>query len=65
MVNGGKVPVSGDGDEVVDGVQKTTATSNLWLSTAGASRGDSEVRLEATAASVVVESSFHSKNSPG
>jgi hypothetical protein len=39
---------------VVDGVQKTTVTSNLWSSTTGASRGDGEVRLEATAVLVVV-----------
>jgi hypothetical protein len=65
MVDGGEVPVSADGDEVVDGVQKMTATSNLWSSTTGASRGDGKVRLEATAATVVVESSFHCKKSPG
>jgi hypothetical protein len=54
VVDGGVIPVMNDGDGVVDGVQKMTATSNLWPSTAGASRGDSGVRLEATAASVVV-----------
>jgi hypothetical protein len=54
-----------DGDGVVDDVQQTMATSNLWLSTTGTSLGDGEVRLEVTAASVVVESSFHCKNSLG
>jgi hypothetical protein len=42
------------GDGVVDDAQRTTATSNPWSSTTGASRGDGDVRLEATAASVVV-----------
>jgi hypothetical protein len=42
-----------DGEEYADGVQQTTATSNLWSSTTGASRGDSERWLESTAASVV------------
>jgi hypothetical protein len=41
------------GKEYADGVQQTTATSNLWSSTTGASRGDGERWLESTAASVV------------
>jgi hypothetical protein len=53
------------GDGVVDDALQTTATSNPWSSTTGTSLGDGEVRLEATAASVVVESSFHCKNSSG
>jgi hypothetical protein len=65
VVDGGAIPMMNDGDGVVDDVQETTATSNLWSSTTGTSLGDGEVRLEATAASVVVESSFHYKNSPG
>jgi hypothetical protein len=48
-----------------DDVLQTTATSNPWSSTTGTSLGDGEVRLEVTAASVVIESSFHCKNSSG
>jgi hypothetical protein len=54
VVDSGVIPMMNDGDGVVDGVQQTTATSNLWSSTTGASRGDGEVRLEATTASVVI-----------
>jgi hypothetical protein len=50
----GEVPASGDGDEVADEVQKTTAISNPWSLTTGASRGDGDARLEMTAASVLV-----------
>jgi hypothetical protein len=42
------------GEEVVYGVQQTMAISNLWSSTTCVSRGGDEVRLEATAASVVI-----------
>jgi hypothetical protein len=42
------------GDGVVDDAQRTTATSNPWSFTTGASRGDGEGRLEMTVASVVV-----------
>jgi hypothetical protein len=51
VVDGGAIPMMNDGDGVVDDVQQTTATSNLWSSTTGTSLGDGEVRLEATAAS--------------
>jgi hypothetical protein len=50
----GEVPASGDGDEVVDEVQRTTAISNPWSLTTGASRGDGDARLEMTAASVII-----------
>jgi hypothetical protein len=42
-----------------------TVTSNPWSLMTGASRGDGEVRLEATTASVVVDDWFHCKKSPG
>jgi hypothetical protein len=45
-VDGELAPVMNGGDGVVDGVQQTTAVSNLWLVTTIASRGDDEVRLE-------------------
>jgi hypothetical protein len=54
VVDGGMISMMNGGDGVVDGVQQTTATSNLWSSTTDASRGDGEWWLEATAASVVV-----------
>jgi hypothetical protein len=54
VVDGGVIPMMNGGDGVVDGVQQTTATSNMWSSTTDASRGDGEWWLEATAASVVV-----------
>jgi hypothetical protein len=50
----GEVLASGDGDEVVDKVQKTTTISKSWSSMTCASRGDGVARLETTAASVVV-----------
>jgi hypothetical protein len=50
----GEVPASGDGDEVADEVQQTTAISNPWSLTTGVSRGDGDARLETTAASVIV-----------
>jgi hypothetical protein len=46
------VTIAGDG--VVDGVLRTTANSNPWSLTTGASRGDGDARLEMTAASVIV-----------
>jgi hypothetical protein len=54
MVGGGELLVMNVGDGVVDEVQQTTATSNLWSSTTGASRGDGERWLESTTASIVV-----------
>jgi hypothetical protein len=51
MVDGGLAPVMNGGDGVVDDVQQTTAVSNPWSSTTSASRGDGDVRLEATTAS--------------
>jgi hypothetical protein len=65
MVDGGELLVMNIGDGVGDDVLQMTATSNPWSLTTGTSLGDGEVRLEATAASVVIESSFHYKNSPG
>jgi hypothetical protein len=59
MVDGGELLVMYVGDGVGDDVLQMTATSNPWSLTTGASRGDGEVRLEVTAASVVIESSFH------
>jgi hypothetical protein len=53
-VNGELAPVMNVGDGVVDDAQRTTVTSNLWSLMAGASRGDDEGWLEATAASVVI-----------
>jgi hypothetical protein len=53
-VDGKLALVMNGGKEVVYGVQQTTAISNLWSSMTCVSRGDDEVRLEATAASVVV-----------
>jgi hypothetical protein len=50
----GEVPASGDGDEVADKVQQTTAISNPWSLTTGVSRGDDDARLETTAASVII-----------
>jgi hypothetical protein len=50
----GEVPASGDGDEVADEVQQTTAILNPWSLTTGFSRGDGDARLETTAASVIV-----------
>jgi hypothetical protein len=41
-VDGELAPVMNGGDGVVDGVQQTTAISNLWSSTTCASRGDGE-----------------------
>jgi hypothetical protein len=54
MVDGGELLVINGSEEYADGVQQTTATSNPWSSTTGASRGDDERWLESTAASVVV-----------
>jgi hypothetical protein len=54
MVDGGEFRVISYGEEYVDGVQQATAISKTWSSTTCASRGDGEVRLETTAASVVV-----------
>jgi hypothetical protein len=54
VVDGELAPVTNVGDGVVDDVQQMTVTSNPWSLMTGASRGDGEVRLEATAASVVV-----------
>jgi hypothetical protein len=51
VVDGGAIPMKNVGDGVVDGVQQTTVTLNLWSSMAGASLDDGDVRLEATAAS--------------
>jgi hypothetical protein len=50
----GEVLASGDGDEVVDEVQQTTAILKSWSARTCASRGDGEARLETTAASVIV-----------
>jgi hypothetical protein len=54
VVDGELAPVMIVDDGVVDGVLRTTANSNPWSLTTGASRGDGEVRLEATIASVIV-----------
>jgi hypothetical protein len=54
VVDGELASVTNVGDGVVDGVQQMTVTSNPWSLTTGASRDDGEVRLEATAASVIV-----------
>jgi hypothetical protein len=50
----GEVLAGGDGDGVADGDQQMTGISKTWSSQTGASRGDGDVRLETTAASVVV-----------
>jgi hypothetical protein len=50
----GEVLASGDGDEVADEVQQTTAISKSWSARTCTSRGDGEARLETTAASVIV-----------
>jgi hypothetical protein len=55
VVDGELAPVMNVSDGVVDGVLQTTETLNPWLSTTGTSLGDGDARLEATAASVVVE----------
>jgi hypothetical protein len=65
MVDGELAPVTNVGDGVVDNVQQMTVTSNPWSLMTGASRGDGEVRLEATTASVVVDDWFRCKKSPG
>jgi hypothetical protein len=54
VVDGELAPVTIVGDGVVDGVLRTTANSNPWSLTTGASRGDGNARLEMTAASVIV-----------
>jgi hypothetical protein len=54
MVDGELAPVTNVGDGGVDGVLQAMEISNPWSSTTGASRGDGEVRLETTTASVVV-----------
>jgi hypothetical protein len=54
VVDSELAPVMIVGDGVVDGVLQATVIPNLWSSTTGASRGDGEVRLETTTASVVV-----------
>jgi hypothetical protein len=54
VVDGELAPVTNVGDGVGDGAQQMTVTSNPWLLTTGASRGDGEARLETTAASVIV-----------
>jgi hypothetical protein len=54
VVDGELAPVTIVGDGVVDGVLRTTANSNPWSLTTGASRGDGDARLEMTTASVVV-----------
>jgi hypothetical protein len=55
VVDGGMIPMMNGSEEVVYDVQKRTAASNPWSVMTIASRGDDEVRLEATTASVVVE----------
>jgi hypothetical protein len=65
MLHGGELLVVNIGDGVGDDVLQMTATLNPWSLMTGTSLGDDEVRLEATAASVVVESSFYCKKSPG
>jgi hypothetical protein len=54
VVDGELAPVTDVGDGVADEVQQTTAISNPWSLTTGASRGDGDARLESTAASVIV-----------
>jgi hypothetical protein len=54
VVDGELAPVMNVGDGVGDGAQRTTVTSSLWSSMTGASRGDGDVWLETTAASVIV-----------
>jgi hypothetical protein len=54
VVDGELAPVMIVSDGVVYGAHRTMANSNPWSLTAGASRGDGEVRLETTTASVVV-----------
>jgi hypothetical protein len=46
-VDGDEVPVSGDGDGVVDAMRMATANSNPWSATGISSGGDSERWLEA------------------
>jgi hypothetical protein len=52
-LDGGEVPVTNGGEEVVDAMQTATAVSNSWSVTACASRGKDEWRLETTAGSMV------------
>jgi hypothetical protein len=54
VVDGELAPVTNVGDGVGDGAQWTTATSSPWSLMTGASRGDGDVSLETTAASVIV-----------
>jgi hypothetical protein len=65
MVDGGELLVVYVGDGVGDDVLQMTATSNPWSLMTGTSLGDGKVRLEATVASVVIESLFYCKKSPG
>jgi hypothetical protein len=54
VVDGELAPVTIVSDGVVDGVPRTTANSNPWSLTTGASRGNGDARLETTAASVII-----------
>jgi hypothetical protein len=54
MVDGGELRVINGGGKYVDGDQQATEISKTWSTRTCASRGDGDVRLETTAASVVV-----------
>jgi hypothetical protein len=51
----GEPPVVGDGDGVVDAMQKRTVSSETWLAMLNCFRNKAGDRLETTAASSVVE----------
>jgi hypothetical protein len=57
-LDGGEVPVTNDGEEVVVAMQTAIAVSNPWSTTTCASRGEDERRLETTAGSVIFSGAF-------
>jgi hypothetical protein len=52
-LDGGEVPMTNGGEEVVDAMRTATTVSNPWSMMVCASRGEDERRLETTAGSVV------------
>jgi hypothetical protein len=57
-LDGGKVPVTNSGEEVVDAMRTAMEVSNPWSTMMCASRGEDERRLETTAGSVIISGAF-------
>jgi hypothetical protein len=57
-LDGGEVPVTNYGEEVVDAMRTAMAVSNPWSMTMCASRGEDERQLETTAGSVIFFGAF-------